>query len=717
MIIMKSENIFAIKNDPCKTLLECLNSYSKDQLEILIDKMNLDGQIKKSATKKDKAIFLKDNILERLDYLFDYLDSNTLLITAILAKEDDDVKTRALTDFIEKFGEGAEEDVICSSMLAIQNGLLFIFAKDEDNPVPVVPDEIREKVFDLVALTRAKKYKPESLYDFMQYCEVLSGLYGLCPTDLFMQIYKRDYPDFTISKKNLNLFFERAALVSGNFHFEDNMLKSIFVEKNFEEYIIKDREKFKPYIPTEEEIFEHYGFADYDEENEAFQNIVRFFEKETGDDDNGKYIAFEIIPLMKVHFSVQEVIEYIHEKYGIISTEKSMKKFLSIYQELNNTSHLWSNWGHTPDSLFSLNGEKNEAAYADDFLEKRKKQKENLPHIELPENCVVPTDDEIQKLKGEFDKYWENNGNEPDWHKNGDRVLSRIMKDIKANVNVFSKFPENSMSQMFDQWLASVYHENANCSNKFGNQKWKYYALKIAEKLRDGLYTCLLHDGTPIVVASPGFDMHFKDDFFCCLTVLVDMGGWYLTYGPHLVWKGLEVRDLEVLAKFVASQTYNLKGLNGVVQFNPVPFWCAQQVSNIPPVAHNGVPVVQCYAETRFLNDAIPDFKEIFAASSSASDILKNWEHEVSEKNPSKLERWICNKDDYLGSCAVYHDKKNGTVLLFSSNEDLFDKAFSKLEQYFDQKHCKTIKFSMSLASVIKNNKYKKMIIKFEAGF
>ena len=714
---MKTKNIFAIKTAPCKTLLECLNSYSKDQLEILINKLNLDGQIKKSATKKDKAIIIKDTILERLDYLFDYLDSDTFLITAIFANEDDDFKNSALTDFMEAFGEGAEEESMRCSMLAIENGLIFLFAKDEDNPVSVVPDEIREKVFDLLALTKAKKYKPGSLNDFMQYCEVLSGLYGLCPSELFMQIYKRDYPDCKISKKNLNLFFERAALVSGNFCFEDNMLKSIFVETNFEEYIIEDREKFKPYIPTEDEIFEHYGFVDYDEENEAFQNIVRFFEKETGDDDNGKYIAFEIIPLMKVNYSVQEVIEYIHEKYGIISTEKSMKKFLSIYQELNNTSHLWSNWGHTPDSLFSLNGEKKEAAYADDFLEKRKKQKENLPHIELPENCVVPTDDEIKKIKDEFDKYWENNGNEPAWHKNGDRVLSRIMKDVKANVNLFSKFPENSMEQMFDQWLASVYHENANCSNKFGNQKWKYYALKITEKLRDGLYTCLLHDGTPIVVASPGFDMHFKDDFFCCLTVLVDMGGWYLTYGPHLVWKGLEVRDLEVLAKFVAPQTYNLKGFNGVVQFNPVPFWCAQQVSNIPPVAHNGVPVVQCYAETRFLNDVVPDFKEVFAASSSESDILKNWEHEVSGKNPSKLERWICNKDDYLGSCALYHDKKNGTVLLFSSNEDLFDKAFAKLGQYFDQKHCEPIKFSMPLVSVIKNSKYEKMIIKFESGF
>lgn len=717
MIKMKTENVFAIKTDPCKTLLECLNSYSIDQLEILIDKMNLDGQIKKSATKKDKAIFLKDTILERLDYLFDYLDSDTFLITSILANEDDDFKNSALTDFMEAFGEGAEEEVMLSCMTAIQNGLIFLFAKDKDNPVSVVPDEIRERVFDLVALTKTDKYKPGTLHDFMQYCEVLSGLYGLCPAELFMQIYERDYPDCKIPKKNLNLFFERAALVSGNFCFEGNMLKSIFVETNFEEYIIEDREKFKPYIPTEDEIFEHYGFVDYDEENEAFQNIVRFFEKETGDDDNGKYIAFEIIPLMKVRYSVQEVIEYIHEKYGIISTEKSMKKFLSIYQELNNTCHIWSNWGHTPDSLFALNGEKKEAAYAANVLEELKKQKENLPHIELPENCVVPTDDEIKKLKDEFDIYWENNGNEPAWHKNGDRVLSRIMKDVKANVNLFSNFPENSMEQMFDQWLASVYHENASCSNKFGNQKWKYYALKIAEKLRDGLYTCLLTDGTPIVVASPGFDMHFKDDFFCCLTVLVDMGGWYLTYGPQLVWKGLEVRDLEVLAKSVASQTYNLKGLNGVVQFNPVPFWCAQQVSNIPPVAHNEVPVVQCYAETRFLNDAVPDFKEVFATSSSESDILKNWEHEVSGKNPSKLERWICNKDDYLGSCALYHDKKNGTVLLFSSNEDLFDRAFAKLGQYFDQKHCETIKFSMPLVSVIKNNKYKKMIIKFEAGF
>ena len=86
---MKFGKVFAIKTKPCKTLSECLNSYSKVQLEILTDRMNLDRQIKKSATKAERVLILKEKILERLDYLFDYLDSYDFVITAVFAKEDD----------------------------------------------------------------------------------------------------------------------------------------------------------------------------------------------------------------------------------------------------------------------------------------------------------------------------------------------------------------------------------------------------------------------------------------------------------------------------------------------------------------------------------------------------------------------------------------------------------------------------------------------------
>lgn len=701
---MKFGKAFAIKAKPCKTLLDCLNSYSKTQLEILTDRMNLDRQIKASATKEERASILKDKILERLDYIFDYLDSNDFIITAAFSKEDDNDKVRVLMNFMKDFGEGAEDRVKLSNMSAIENGIMFLFVDNEDKPMLVLPDEVREKISELVSLAKADKYKPGYLNTFMNYGEVLSDLYGLCSPDVFLQIYERDFPDNKIPKNDLNLFLDRAALISGNYSFEDNLIKSNAVYKKFEKYILEDRKKFKPYIPSENEIFEHIGLMDYDADNDAFKRIVKFFEKEIGDEGYGEDIAFDIIPMIKVCYSPQEVIDYIQNEYGIISNEKSMEKFLPLYQNLVNSSHLWSNWGHTPDSLIVLDGKEKKAAYDDGFLQELKNQKENRPHIELPKNCVVPEDDEIKRQRDAFDEYWGRNGSEPAWHENGDRVLSRIMKEVKSNINVLSQFPESAMNQMFDQWLASVYHVNANRPGLFGNQKWNYYVFEIAEKLRDGLYTCLLPDGSPIVIASSGFDRHFEDDYFCCLTVLVDMGGWYLTYGPQLVWKGIQPRDIEVLAKSVASQTYALKGLNGVIHFNPVPFWCAQQTANIPPMAHKGNRVIQCYAETSFLNGDIPDFPA-------------KWEHEISEKTSGKIERWIFNKDDYLGSCAVYLDKKTGTVFMYSCNETLFDKSLIEFEKYFDQKHCEITKFSMIFATVIRNNKREKLLNKFEAAF
>lgn len=701
---MKFGKVFAIKTKPCKTLLECLNSYSKVQLEILTDRMNLDRQIKKSATKAERVLILKEKILERLDYLFDYLDSYDFVITAVFAKEDDNEKLRVLMNFMKDFGEGAEDRIMHSNMTAIENGLMFLFVEDEDNPMLILPDEVREKISELVPLAKAEKYRPGNLNSFMYYGEVLSDLYGLCPTEVFLEIYERDFPSNKISKQDLNLFLERAALISGNYCVEDNLIKSNAVYKQIEKYILEDRKKFKPYIPSKNEIFEHMGLLDYDADNDAYKKMVKFFEKEIGDEGYGEDIALDIVPMIKVCYSLQEIVDYIQNEYGIISNINSMEKFLPLYQNLVNTSHLWSNWGHTPDSLVVLNGKDKKAAYNDGFLEELKNQKENRPHIALPENCVVPSDNEIKKVRDKFDEYWGKNAYEPAWHENGDRILSRVMKEVKSNINTLSQFPESAMNQLFDQWLASLYHANANRSGDFGNQKWNYYAFEIAEKIRDGLYTCLLADGTPILIASPGFNRHFEEDYFCCLTVLVDMGGWYLTYGPQLVWKGIEPRDIEVLAKSVAAQTYELKGLSGVIHFNPVPFWCAQQISNIPPMAHKGNRVVQCYAETRFLNGEVPEFPA-------------KWEHEVSEKKSGKIERWICNKDDYLGNCAVYLDKKTGAVLMYSCNEALFDKSLEKLNQFFDLKHCETTKNSMIFATVIRNNKREKLLNKFEAAF
>lgn len=722
----KLKNPFVIKAKPCYKLSECLALYSDVQLQCLIDGMNLDEPIDSKGKNKKSGLvsFLNDKILERLDYLFRYLEAYDFIITAAYCKDDDADKGRLLEIFMQSFGEGAEDRIILSNMTAFENGLMFLFAEDEENPELVVPDEVKVKVRELVKLAKEDKFNPGDLHDFMEYGEVLTALYGLCPTDVFMQIYERDYPESKINKKNkkdLNLYFEQAALISGIFIYKNNMLKDYSVSKSFEEYIITDRKRFKPYIPCEDEIFEHTGFCDYDEENPAFKKLLKFLKKELKDDDYAEDAAYDIIPLIKVRYSLQEIIDYIQKEYEILMEKKAFEDFCAIYQELNNTSHLWSNWGHSPESLRDEYGDTNKSAFSNEFLEEMKTKRGNRPHIELPEGCLVPSDEEIARVRAEFDEYWGKNKSEPVWFKNGEKVLSRIMKEIKANINVLSQMPEQSMNMFFDQWLASVYHANANREGSFGARVWNFYTFDIAEKLRENLFTCLLPDGSPIVVASPSLNKLFDEDNLSCLTVLVDMGGWFIAYGPQMGWKGLHARDIEVLACFVAGQTFELKGLTGVIHFNPVPFWCAQTIANIPPISHKGKLVAQCFAETRFLenlkclkdsNEATIDFPPEWARKKG-----NEWIHEVSEKNSGKIERWIFNKDDYLGSSAVYHDIKTGTVLLYSCDEELFDKALEKFSPFFDQKHCDVIKMSMSLAPLIKNNKKEKLLERFEKGF
>lgn len=722
----KLKNPFVIKAKPCYKLSECLTLYSKMQLQILLNTLNLNEPIdsKVKTTKSELVSFLNDKILERLDYLFRYLDGYDFIITSAYCKDDDADKGRLLEIFMQSFGEGAEDRILQANMTAFENGLFFLFAEDKENPVLVVPDEVKAKVRELVELAKEDKFEPGDLHDFMEYGEVLSALYGLCPTDVFMQIYERDYPESKINKKNkkdLNLYFERAALISGIFIYKNNMLKDFSVSKHFEEYIIKDRNQFKPYIPSKDEIFEHTGFSDYDEDNPAFKKFIKFLRKELKGRDYAEDAAYDIIPLIKVRYSLQEIVDYIQKEYEILTEEKSFKEFCSIYQDLNNTCHLWSNWGLAPESLRDKYGDTVKTAFSDDFLEELKKERENRPHIELPESCIVPSDEEIAELREEFDEYWGKNKSEPVWFKNGEKVLSRIMKEIKANINVLSQIPEQSMNMFFDQWLASVYHANANREGSFGDRAWNFYTFDIAEKLRENLFTCLLPDGSPIVVASPSLNKLFDEDNLSCLTVLVDMGGWFIAYGPQMGWKGLRARDIEVLARSVATQTFELKGLTGVIHFNPVPFWCAQKIANIPPLYHNGELVSQCFAETRFLenlkclkdsNEATIDFPPEWACKKG-----KEWIHEISEKSSGKMERWIFNKDDYLGSSAVYHDIKTGTVLLYSCDEELFDKALEEFSPFFDQKHCEVVKMSMSLATMIKNNKKEKLLQRFEKGF
>ena len=168
---MKFGKAFAIETKPYYKLSECLNAYKKEQLLLLADYIQFENEIETSISKEDLVKYLYKTILKRLEYIFLYSDPYDFIITSAFSKEDDSEKSHFLEVFTTNFGEGAETQIMLSNMHAIQNGIMFVFAEDDENPVLVVPDEVKEKILLLVKQAQNNEFEPGEMNPFLQYCE------------------------------------------------------------------------------------------------------------------------------------------------------------------------------------------------------------------------------------------------------------------------------------------------------------------------------------------------------------------------------------------------------------------------------------------------------------------------------------------------------------------------------------------------------------------
>ena len=156
------------------------------------------------------------------------------------------------------------------------------------------------------------------------------------------------------------------------------------------------------------------------------------------------------------------------------------------------------------------------------------------------------------------------------------------------------------------------------------------------------------------------------------MSVLIDMGGWYLLYGPVVFWRGLSPFDFIALAKQVAPQMYKEQGLNAVIQFNPCPFWALTYLANKPPYIDGDTVLVECSLECAFIDNVIPQ-------------LSKSW----SMESVGNYTRWTYDKKNYVNSRRIYYNHKTHEVLLSAHCVKTFDKLLRNVRKYldFDEKH------------------------------
>ena len=704
-----SEHPLIIKKECAHSLFDCLNALSKKQLFIIAGQVMQPPFDVQRYTKAALIPILQAEIRKRMLYAFKYFyPFVSVFFIGFAFKERRD-------DIIKNFEEPElakipvdELEVVAAQML-MESGFCFAFLpKGRKRVEYVIPDELHAIAIQLADALSSEDTQPIPRTDLFLYGNVLTSLYGICPVDLFMDIYNRYAKDPIPDKQAFLWCMEEAASMSDSYYFIDDSVASMYIPytdyDDISNYILNCRETLQPYIPSPEELMENLFCSSYEENTDAYRQCVDWFARYAQDEYEPQGTVELLCSYIKMGMLFEHQLELLQEHTGILNAIPRNKRELLIplMLKLNDITRRWINWGHTENEIAEEDSDEsllNDSAETADTVDSKEQKSCTIQDIALPKDCRIPSAEEYETQRALFDDYC-NHGHNLPWHRDAETHIRRIAPSYKKIAHIFDKMPDDPPEELFDQWLASIWHKKANRSGTFGNQQWNYAVFTPLEKLGDNIYSCEGHDGKIFVAYSPAIERFFGD-YPTFMSVPVDMGGWYILYGPVIFWKGLFTFDFTALAKKVAPQMYKDQGLNAVIQFNPCPFWATSYLAHVPPVAHGNIPAIEYSLECTFKNNTIPE-------------LPKSWTRE----DAGNYTRWLYNKNDYLNSRRIYYNHKTHEVFLSAHNNDAFNKLLKNVSKYIDISKHGIEKMSMILTMFCYNTlKYPHKLAELEKKF
>lgn len=692
---------FLLIEKPIQTSLgDCLTLLSKYQLEEIANHHKIQNP---SKIKKAELIeCLKIKIIEKVKFLFNYKMLYFYDLCMCFADQNNqekrliEIKNQYFSDYDD---EDFEETVLEVVDYLVSYGFVFAF-RDLKTEVDIFifPTELYSLVKNHTIENIAKYEVPAS------YAKILTDLYGICSFDIVQDLYNRDCGAEKIEgKQEFIMLAEQLTQIDETLYFENETFYHRRVKDyGLEQAILEKRKNFKQYIPSSREL-RLKGCCDfYEEDNPKLESLIMFLIKKKVSSDLAYCFCVYIIDEMKSIVNPSELIKIVTETSPYKPKDiDQANEYLSVITDLFNSVHSWFNWGWQPNELSQkVHSAQKDLVLSEEKIQKLKEERNNVPPLKLPKNCHIPSTYEILEIKTEFDKYWGNGIVEPDWFSAGRSQENRLKSYFNKFKKYLSEMPEQSFNMLMDQFLASIWHKNANRGGQFGNQKWDYHVFTIYQQIGEELFTCIDSDGKPFVLFSHSAQIHYDNDSFTCFSILVDMGGWSMCYGPVLSWKSFLPEDLHFLASKIATQLYEQQGFSVVVQFNPVPFWISSMYSEMPVLSHKNKRILNCFQECRFKDDFVPDFP-------------KTWHFE----KVGSLSRWINKKNDYLASSGMYVDEKTKKVLLFAHTQDDFYKIQKQFQKYLVIK-CEPEFASMSMLSFcIETFKKEPLLVSYEKKF
>lgn len=362
-----SPNELSVKKPASNSLRVSLEQLTKNQLEIICQSYSE----KPFSKKADLIDYLYSEILSSCVKFFFYENkaSSELMLMFMEAVNESNGTVEAELNVPEDKNDeiGILAFLMNSSMTKslMEHGFIF-HHETKDDVFFTVPQEVYQKISKHISDGKENDFgKWEHLKDF---AESMLSLYGVLTVRDFGKLWKVMFPQTKLSENELREHLSCSAVMIDNYNWSDNLnaiydkycdeddVANLIIERNIHTMYLPAREQLKNWfedsLNSDDTYFLNYSDQyEIEHDNPHYIQMRKFLEKHQK--ENWEKILYDMMYYMKDGFPPLSVFEILNDEFHITQSmkEKDVKKFFAIYQNLQSSTHLWINYGWSPNEL------------------------------------------------------------------------------------------------------------------------------------------------------------------------------------------------------------------------------------------------------------------------------------------------------------------------------------------------------------------------------
>ena len=234
-----------------------------------------------------------------------------------------------------------------------KTGLLQSFYHN-DKLFYVVPNEIKAAYKKLAKTNFTEDKRFRDLIN--DYAIAAVSLYGVISQDDFVALFNSQNDRQTSIDEVFPILLNNIYAEIGYCLWDEYIVDDEFEEADFAlvPWVLEERKGKSPYVPSKEEFLK-YSDWDYLELTPQLIAAKSYLAELISDPDEVEDLLYEIHDMSTTGVKIEEYFDLLDSTGIVFDGLKQAKKMMQLIVDVQNNTRQWTNYGHTPNELHSLN--------------------------------------------------------------------------------------------------------------------------------------------------------------------------------------------------------------------------------------------------------------------------------------------------------------------------------------------------------------------------